>query len=78
MTNRGIDLQRQDILPEKVAIPTTKSFEFYQTRLRFASHSDGSLETLRQILRKLERMDVPGKAHVADYGSLQPQTEDDV
>jgi integrase/recombinase XerD len=67
MTNRGIDLQRQDILPEKVTIPTTKSFEFYQTRLRFASHSDGSLETLRQILRKLERMDVPGKEHVADY-----------
>ena len=67
MTNRGIYLQQQDILPANATIPAPRSFEFYQTRLRFTSHSDGRLETLRQILRKLETMELPGKEHVEGY-----------
>jgi integrase/recombinase XerD len=80
MINREIDLRQTDISPESFTIPTPKSFDFYQTRLRFASHSDGIIETLRKILKKLERMDVPGKEHVAGYlrhmarGNRSPKT----
>ena len=65
MTNREIDLRQTYISPENFTILTPKSFDFYQTRLRFTSHSDGSIETLRKILKKLERMDLPGKDHAA-------------
>lgn len=39
----------------------------YQTRLRFYSHSDGSIEALQKILKQLSRMDLPGKEHVEGY-----------
>ena len=65
--NSDIDLRKPVISSESFTEPAPKSFDFYQTRLRFGSHSDGSVETLQKILKQLARMDLPGKEHAEGY-----------
>ncbi|MGZ6208442.1 MAG: tyrosine-type recombinase/integrase [Syntrophales bacterium] len=67
MMNNEVDLHEAVISSDKFTIPPPKSFDYYQTRLRFYSHSDGSIEALLKILRQLSRVDVPGKEHVEGY-----------
>jgi len=65
--NSDINLHEAATSSDKPTISPPKDFDYYQTRLRFGSHSDGSVETLQKILRKLSRMDLPGKEHVEGY-----------
>ena len=65
--NSDVDLHEAVISSDKFTISPPKSFDYYQTRLRFYSHSDGSIEALLKILRQLSRMDLPGKEHVEGY-----------
>jgi len=65
--NSDVDLHTAVISSDNFTIPPPKSFDYYQTRLRFYSHSDGSIEALLKILRQLSRVDVPGKDHVEGY-----------
>ncbi len=67
MTNRLSDIQKTDIFPEHFNIPAIDVPRYYQTRLRFVSHHDGSIGTLCKILERLARMDLPGKEHVEAY-----------
>jgi integrase/recombinase XerD len=67
MLRGEIDLRKTVISSESSTGPTPKSFEFYQTRLRFGSHSDGSVEALQKILKQLSRVDLPGKEHAEGY-----------
>lgn len=67
MTNGYSDIQKTDIFSEFFNIPSINAPRYYQTRLRFVSHPDGSVETLCRILKRLARMDLPGKDHVAAY-----------
>lgn len=62
-----IDLRKTTISSESCTVPAPKSFHFYQTRLRFGSHSDGSVETLDKILRQLAKVALPGREHVEGY-----------
>jgi len=65
--NSDINLHEAVISSDKFTISPPKPFDYYQTRLRFGSHSEGSIEALQKILRKLSRMDLPGKEHVEGY-----------
>ena len=65
--NSDVDLHEAVISSDNFTIPPPKSFDYYQTRLRFGSHSDGSIEALLKILRQLSRVDLPGKEHVEGY-----------
>jgi len=65
--NSDINLHEAVISSDKFTIPPPKPFDYYQTRLRFGSHSEGSIEALQKILRKLSRMDLPGKEHAEGY-----------
>ena len=67
MTNRETDLRQTGISSENFTTPTPNILNYYQTRLRFASHNDGGVEALRKILKRLAGMDLPGKDHVEDY-----------
>jgi integrase/recombinase XerD len=67
MMNSDVDLHEAVISSDNFTIPPPKSFAYYQTRLRFGSHSDGSIEALQKILRQLSRVDLPGKEHVEGY-----------
>ena len=67
MLHSDIDLRKTAISSESSPGPAHKSFDFYQTRLRFGSHSDGSIEALLKILKQLSRAGLPGKEHVEDY-----------
>ena len=67
MTNGYSDIQKTDISSENFNIPAINAPRYYQTRLGFVSHPDGSIETLCRILKRLSRMDLPGKDHVAAY-----------
>ncbi len=67
MLHSDIDLRKPAISSEGFTEPAPKSFDFYQTRLRFGSHSDGSVEKLQKILKQLARMDLPGKEHAEGY-----------
>jgi integrase/recombinase XerD len=67
MMNSDIDLHEAVISSDKFTIPSPKSFDYYQTSLRFYSHSDGSIEALLKILKQLSRVDLPGKEHVEGY-----------
>jgi len=75
-------MNRADISSENFTVPTVSSSIYYQTNLRFVSHTDGSLETLRKILKRLAGMDLPGKDHVEAYlrhltrGNRRPRTLD--
>lgn len=65
--NSDINLHAAVISSDNITISPPKSFDYYQTRLRFGSHSDGSIEALQKILRQLSRVDLPGKEHVEGY-----------
>jgi hypothetical protein len=67
MTNGYSDIQKTDIPSENFNIPAINAPRYYQTRLRFVSHHDGSIGTLCKILKRLANMDFPGKDHVAAY-----------
>jgi integrase/recombinase XerD len=67
MTNGHSDIQKTDISSEFFNIPAINAPRYYQTRLRFVSHPDGSIGTLCRILKRLAGMDLPGKDHVAAY-----------
>ena len=67
MTNRDSDIQDTGISSKNFTIPTINIPNYYQTSLRFASHNDGSVETLCKILKRLACMDLPGKDHVEAY-----------
>jgi integrase/recombinase XerD len=67
MTNRGIAIQEAGRSSEGFEIPATKTPRYYQMRLRFSSPTDGNVETLCKILRRLACVDLPGKDHIAAY-----------
>lgn len=67
MTNRDSDIQKTGISSENFTIPANTTSKYYQTRFRFASHHEGSVETLCTILKRLARMDLPGEDHVKAY-----------
>jgi integrase/recombinase XerD len=67
MLHGNIDSRKIAISSESCTVPVPQSSDFYQTRLRFGSHSDGSVETLQKILKQLVRMDLPGKEHAEGY-----------
>jgi len=61
-------------------IPAVNAPHYYQTRLRFKINSKDCLEALGQILKRLVRMDLPGKDQVEAYlrhlthGNRRPRT----
>ena len=61
-------------------IPAVNASRYYQTRLRFKIHPEGCLEALGRILKRLVRMDLPGKDQVEAYlrhlthGNRRPRT----
>lgn len=65
--NSDVDLQKAAISSKSFTSPAPESFNFYQISFRFESHSEGSVEALRKILRKLAKEDLPGKEHVEGY-----------
>ena len=65
--NMDINLREAVISTDNLTDPPLKSFDYYQTRLRFGSHSDGSIEALQKILKQMSRLDLPGKEHAEDY-----------
>jgi len=71
---------RDNIPSNNFTIPAINSPDYYQIRLRFSSHTDGNIETLRKILKRLAAMDLPGKDHVEAYlrhmtrGNRRPKT----
>ena len=67
MMNRGSDIQKTEMFSEGFKIPAIKTPSYYQTRFRFKSHHEGSLETLCKILKRLACMDLLGKDQVASY-----------
>lgn len=67
MTNRGSDIQKTGMSSENFKITAIKAPRYYQTHLRFTSHHEGSVETLYKILKRLARMDLPGKDHAVAY-----------
>jgi integrase/recombinase XerD len=77
--NGDSDLQPTSISSD-FKIPAVNAPRYYQTRLRFKIHAEGCLEALGQILRRLGRMDLPGKDQVEAYlrhlthGNRRPRT----
>ena len=75
-------MHRAGISSENFTVPTINRPIYYQTNLHFVSHTDGSIETLRKILKRLAGMDLPGKDHVEAYlrhmtrGNRRPRTLD--
>jgi len=67
MTSRDSDVLKTGISSQNFIIPAIKSPVYYQTSLRFTSHNEGNIETLRKILKRLAGMDLPGKDHVEGY-----------
>ncbi|MEA2013960.1 MAG: tyrosine-type recombinase/integrase [Thermodesulfobacteriota bacterium] len=67
MMNSDITLHEAVTSSDSLTISPAKDFDYYQTRFRFGSHSDGSIEALQKILRKLSKMELPGKEHVEGY-----------
>ncbi len=65
--NTDVDLPKAVRSSKSIAGPAPKSFNFQQISFRFESHFDESVEALRKILRKLSRVDLPGKEHVEAY-----------
>jgi hypothetical protein len=63
----NVNLHEAVISPDNFTNPPLKSCDYYQTRLRFGSHSDGGLEALQKILKQLSRLDLPGKEHAEGY-----------
>jgi integrase/recombinase XerD len=79
MMNGHSDLQQTSISSD-FKIPAGNAPRYYQTRLRFKIHPEGCLEALGKILKRLVRMDLPGKDQVEaylrhlTYGNRRPRT----
>jgi integrase/recombinase XerD len=79
MMNGPSDLQQTSKFSD-FKIPTVNAPQYYQTRLRFKINSKDCLEALGQILKRLVRMDLPGKDQVEAYlrhlthGNRRPRT----
>ena len=79
MTNGHSDLQQTDKSSD-FKIPAVNAPHYYQTRLRFKINSKDCLAALGQILKRLVRMDLPGKDQVEAYlrhlthGNRRPRT----
>jgi hypothetical protein len=77
--NGPSDLQ-QTSLSSDFQIPAVNAPRYYQTRLRFKIHPEGCLDALARILKRLVRMDLPGKDQVEAYlrhlthGNRRPRT----
>ena len=67
MMNRGSDIQKTEMFSEGFKIHAIKTTRYYQTRFRFKSNHEGSIETLCKILKRLACMDLLGKDQVASY-----------
>ena len=67
MQNADIDLRQPDVSSKSFTTSPANTFKNYQTSFRFESHTDGSIDTLRKILKRLERTYLPGKEHVEAY-----------
>lgn len=67
MQNAGIDLRQTGISSKSFTTPTVNIFNNHQTSFRFESHTDGNIDALRKILKRLERTYLPGKEHVEAY-----------
>ncbi|MBI4767371.1 MAG: hypothetical protein HY787_22725, partial [Deltaproteobacteria bacterium] len=67
MTSLVNDLQKTDLSSNQLQNPTHNPARYYQTRLRFTSHPEGSLAALLKILKRLSRLDLPGKDQVEAY-----------
>jgi len=80
MTSLVNDLQKTDLSSNQLKNPTHNPPRYYQTRLRFTSHPEGSLAALLKILKRLSRLDLPGKDQVEaylrqlTYGNRRPRT----
>lgn len=80
MTSLVNDLQKTDLSSNQLKNPTHNPPRYYQTRLRFSSHPEGSLAALLKILKRLSRLDLPGKDQVEaylrqlTYGNRRPRT----
>jgi integrase/recombinase XerD len=66
MTTGQINLQEREISSE-FQIPAVNTPRYYQTRYRFKIHPEGCLEALGKILKRLAKLDLPGKDQVEAY-----------
>jgi integrase/recombinase XerD len=79
MMNGHSDLQQTSISSD-FKIPASNAPRYYQTRLRFRIHPEGCLEALGKILKRLARLELPGKEQVEAYlrylthGNRRPRT----
>jgi len=67
MTSIESATQEAVLSPESITSPVVKTPDYHQTRLRFTSHHEESIEALGKILKRLSGMDLPGKEHVESY-----------
>ena len=67
MTSIESATQKAVLSPESITSPVVKTPDYHQTRLRFTSHHEESIEALGKILKRLSGMDLPGKEHVESY-----------
>jgi len=80
MTTLSIDIQKTETTLDRPKNPTHNPPQYYQTRLRFTAHPEGILETLGKILKRLIRMELPGRDQVEVYlrhlvhGNRRPRT----
>jgi integrase/recombinase XerD len=66
MTTGQSNLQEREI-SSGFQIPAVNAPRYYQTRFRFKVHPEGCLEALGKILKRLARLDLPGKDQVEAY-----------
>ena len=66
MTTGQSNLQEREISSE-FQIPALNTPCYYQTRFRFKIHPEGCLEALGKILKRLSKLDRPGKDQVEAY-----------
>jgi len=66
MTTGHSELQQTSISSD-FQIPAVKAPHYYQTLFRFKIHPEGCLEALGKILKRLAKLDLPGKDQVEAY-----------
>jgi len=72
MQDAGIDLRQTGISSKSITTATANPFKNYQTSFRFESHTRGSIDALRKILKRPERTYLTRKEHVEAYLSPAP------
>ena len=63
----GHSYLQQTSISSDFQIPAVKAPRYYQTRLRFKIHPEGCLKALGKILKRLAKLDLPGKDQVEAY-----------